>query len=454
MRILVSGGGFVGVYAALRLERLLFRHGPTSSNHEVVLVNPDNFLQYQPFLPEAASGNIEPRHVVVALRQILKRTRLVVGEVETIEHDARQAVVRTLAGEPLELSYDALVFAPGSVSRVLPVPGLAERAIGFKNLAEAIHLRNVVLSRLEAAATTTDPERRRALLTFVFVGGGYAGVEALAELEDLARAALERYPELHHARPRWVLVEAAGTILPEIGADLADWARALLARRGVEVLLDTRLESAEHGLIRLSNGDVFPAETLVWTTGVRPHPLVAATGFPTDDRGRVRTDAYLRVCHEDGTAVPEAWAAGDCAAVPDLVAGGVSPPTAQHAIRQARRLAENLVATIDGRPLRRFRYRNRGQLVSLGRYRGVARLPGVRLRGFWAWWLHRTYHLMMMPTVNRRVRIALDWTVTMLFPRDVVALGSLQRPREAFTRAAEPDGAATAPSGVPRRPIR
>jgi NADH:ubiquinone reductase (H+-translocating) len=437
MRILVSGGGFVGTYAALRLERRLRR-----SSHEIVLVNPENFLQYQPFLPEAASGNIEPRHVVVALRQVLRRTRLVVGEVESLDHEARQAWVRTLAGEPLEVHYDALVLAPGSVSRVLPVPGLAERAIGFKTVAEAIHLRNVVLSRLEAAATTADSERRRAQLTFVFVGGGYAGVEALAELEDLVRAALERYPELgpqaHDARPRWVLVEAAGSILPEIGGDLAGYARALLARRGVEVLLDTRLESAEGGVIRLSNGDVFPAETLVWTTGVRPHPLVARSGFPVDEHGRVVCDAYLRVRAPDGTPVEAAWAAGDCAAVPDVTTGGTCPPTAQHALRQARRLAENLVATIEGRPLRRFRYRNRGQLVSLGRYRGVARLPGgIHLRGFWAWWLHRTYHLLMMPTPNRKVRIALDWTVTLLFPRDVVALGSLQRPHDAFTHAVQ-----------------
>ncbi|MCI0345024.1 MAG: FAD-dependent oxidoreductase, partial [Chloroflexi bacterium] len=247
MRILVGGGGFVGAYVALRLERRLHRSG-----HEVVLVNPENFLQYQPFLPEAASGNIEPRHVVVPLRQVLRRTRLIVGEVETIDHRARQAWVRTLAGEPIDLPYDALVLAPGSISRVLPVPGLAERAVGFKTVAEAIHLRNVVLSRLEAAAEATDPEHRRALLTFVFVGGGYAGVEALAELEDLARAALRRYPELHPFRPRWVLVEAASSILPELDPGLARYAHALLARRGVEVLVDTRLESVVDGIVRLS----------------------------------------------------------------------------------------------------------------------------------------------------------------------------------------------------------
>jgi NADH dehydrogenase len=433
MRILVSGGGFVGTYAALRLERLL-RH----TGHELVLVNPENFLQYQPFLPEAASGNIEPRHVVVPLRQVLKRTRLVVGETETVDHDARQAWVRTIGGEPLELRYDALVLAPGSVSRTLPVPGLAERAVGFKTVAEAIHLRNVVLSRLEAAADATDPVWRQALLTFVFVGGGYAGVEALAELEDLARSALRRYPELHDARPRWVLVEAADRILPELDPGLARYAHALLAHRGVEILLGTRLDSAEEGIMRLSNGDAFPAQTLVWTTGVRPPPLATNSGLPVDDQGRVTCDEYLRVCR-DGRVIEGAWAAGDGAAVPDLTTGRLCPPTAQHALRQGRRLAENLAATIEGGTVREFRYRNLGQLVSLGRYRGVAQLPGgLRLRGFSAWWVHRTYHLAMMPTVNRRVRIALDWTVTMLFPRDITALGSLQRPREAFEHAVRP----------------
>jgi NADH:ubiquinone reductase (H+-translocating) len=432
VRILICGGGFVGTYAALRLERRL-----GDSGHEVVLVNPQNYLQYQPFLPEAASGTIEPRHVVVALRTVLPRTRLVVGEVERVDHDARQAWVRTLGGEPLELHYDALVLAPGSISRVLPVPGLAERGVGFKTIEEAIHLRNDVLARLEAAASATDPVWRQALLTFVFVGGGYAGVEALAELEDLARSAMRHYPELYHARPRWVLVEAADSILPEIGAGLARYAQELLARRGIEVRLRTRLESAEAGIMRLSDGEVFPAETLVWTTGVRPDPLATRSGFAVDAHGRVATDECLRVLDREGRPIPGLWAAGDCAAVPDVTTGGLCPPTAQHALRQARRLAENLVATIAARPLRQFRYHNRGQLVSLGRYRGVARLPGnVRVRGFWAWWLHRSYHLAMMPTLNRKVRIALDWSVALLFPRDVVALGSLERPHDAFLHAA------------------
>jgi NADH:quinone reductase (non-electrogenic) len=423
MRVLVCGGGFVGTYAALRLERRL--RGP---DDEIVLVNAENYLQYQPFLPEAASGTIEPRHVLVALRRVLRRTRLVVGEVETIDHAARRARVHLLEGSSVDLDYDVLVLAPGSVSRVLPVPGLAEHAVGFKTIDEAIHLRN---------DETTDPDRRRALLTFVVVGGGYAGVEALAELEDLSGAALKKYPELRGERARWVLIEATDRLLPEIDEGLAEYAERRLTRRGIDVRMGTSLESAEGGIMRLSSGEEFAATTLVWTTGVRPHALAARSGFPVDDRGRVTCDKYLRVHDADGGVVPDAWAAGDNAAVPDLTTGGLCPPTAQHAIRQAKQLARNVVTSTRGRAPREFRYHNRGQLVSLGRYRGVARLPGrIRVRGFAAWWLHRTYHLAKMPTLNRRVRIALDWTVAMLFPRDVVALGSLQRPREPFRRAA------------------
>jgi NADH:ubiquinone reductase (H+-translocating) len=431
MRVLVCGAGFVGMYAAMGLERQL-----RGRDDEIVLVNAENYLQYQPFLPEAASGTIEPRHVLVALRQVLRRTRLVVGEAERVDHDARRAHVRTLSGESVEVPYDEVVLAPGSVSRVLPVPGLAERAVGFKTVDEAIHLRNDVLARLEAAAETSDPDRRRALLTFLFVGGGYAGVEALAELEDLCRAALERYPELSGMRARWVLVEATGRILPELDPHLSEYARLHLERRGIEIHHDTRLESAEGGVMRLSNGESFPAETIVWTTGVRPGPLAARSSLPVDEKGRVTCDEFLRVRNVDGEVVSGAWAAGDAAAVPDLTTGGLCPPTAQHALRQAKRLAHNLVATNQGRRLRPFKYHNRGQLVSLGRYRGVAQLPGgIRLRGLTAWWLHRSYHVAMMPTLNRKVRISLDWTVALLFPRDVVALGSLQQPREAFQRA-------------------
>ena len=426
-RVLVVGGGYVGTYAALGLERRLAARGD-----ELVLVSPESFMQYQPFLPEVASGNIEPRHVVVSLRQVLRRTRLLVGEVELLDHPARVARVRTADGALRDLPYDVVVLGPGSRSRVLPIPGLRERGVGFKTVAEAIYLRNRLLSRMDVAASAADPEVRRAALTFVFVGGGYAGVEALAELEDLGRAALRFYPGLGPGDLRFVLVEAADRILGELSPALAEHVRRLLEARGVEVALGTRLASAEGGVIRLSDGRGFRADTLVWTAGVRPHPLAARSGFPVDDAGRVLVDEFLRVRGLEG-----AWAAGDAAAVPDLTTGGLCPPTAQHALRQARRLARNLLAVLGGRPPTAFRYRNLGQLASLGRYRGVAEVLGLRLRGFPAWWLHRSYHLLMMPTLNRKVRIALDWTVGLLFPRDVVQLGSLHHPREAFERAAE-----------------
>jgi len=426
-RVLVVGGGYVGMYAALGLERRLAARGD-----ELVLVSPESFMQYQPFLPEVASGNIEPRHVVVSLRQVLRRTRLLVGEVELLDHPARVARVRTADGALRDLPYDVVVLGPGSRSRVLPVPGLRERGVGFKTVAEAIYLRNRLLSRMDVAASAADPEVRRAALTFVFVGGGYAGVEALAELEDLGRAALRFYPGLGPGDLRFVLVEAGDRILGELSPALAEHVRRLLEARGVEVALGTRLASAEGGVIRLSDGRAFRADTLVWTAGVRPHPLAARSGFPVDDAGRVLVDEFLRVRGLEG-----AWAAGDAAAVPDLTTGGLCPPTAQHALRQARRLARNVLAALEGRPPTPFRYRNLGQLASLGRYRGVAEVLGLRLRGFPAWWLHRSYHLLMMPTLNRKVRIALDWTVGLLFPRDVVQLGSLHHPREAFERAAE-----------------
>jgi NADH dehydrogenase len=231
---------------------------------------------------------------------------------------------------------------------------------------------------------------------------------------------------------RWVLVEASDGILPEIGSGLGEYALERLRHRGIEIHLRTRLDSAEGGLMRLSNGVSFEAETLVWTTGVRAHPLLARTDLPLDERGRLRTDEFLRVRGVEG-----AWTAGDCAAVPDLTTGGLSPPTAQHALRQARQLGDNLARTLTGEELVAFRYRNLGSLVSLGRYKGVARVVTVRLRGFPAWFLHRSYHLTQIPTLNRKIRVMLDWTVALFFRRDVVQLGSLGRPRALFEQAAE-----------------
>jgi NADH:ubiquinone reductase (H+-translocating) len=422
--ILVVGAGFAGLYAAMGLK------GAVAAGHRMTVVNQESFFQYQPFLPEVASGTIDPRAAVVPLRRVLKHCRIVIGEVTRVDHDAREAHLRIANGNERTIGYDIVVLAPGSRSRVLPVPGLAEHGIGFKTVQEAIYLRNHVLARIDVAASEEDATRRRAALTFVFVGGGYAGVEALGELEDLARDAIENYPDLDTSEMRWMLVDAAERILPELPEGLASYAQELLQRRRIEIKLRTRLDSAEGGVISLSDGEAFPAETLVWTAGVKPSPLPRESALPVDEQGRLLVDRSLRVEGVEG-----AWGAGDAAAVPDVTTGRMSPPTAQHGLRQGKRVAANIEAVLAGRPLQPFVYANIGGVCSLGRYKGVATVKGLRFKGFLGWFLHRSYHLLAMPTWTRRVKIAMDWTVALLFPRDLAQLGSLGRPREPFEQA-------------------
>ena len=422
--ILVVGAGFAGLYAAMGLK------GAVAAGHRVTVINQESFFQYQPFLPEVASGTIDPRAAVVPLRWVLKHCRIVIGEVTRVDHAAREAHVRTSGGDERTIGYDIVVLAPGSRSRVLPVPGLAEHGIGFKTVQEAIYLRNHVLAQLDVAASEEDVARRRAALTFVFVGGGYAGVEALGELEDLARDAIENYPDLEASEMRWILVDAAERILPELPEGLAAYAQDLLQRRGIAVKLATRLESAEGGVIRLSDGETFPAETLVWTAGVKPSPLARESGLPVDDQGRLVVGRSLRA-----EGVEDVWGAGDAASVPDETTGGLAPPTAQHGLRQGKRVAANIQSALAGDPLQPFIYANIGGVCSLGRYKGVAIVKGLKFKGFLGWFLHRSYHLLAMPTWTRRVKIAMDWTVALLFPRDLAQLGSLARPRDPFEQA-------------------
>jgi len=430
-RILVVGGGYIGMYTARHLERRLRGHGD-----ELVLVSPDNHMTYQPFLPEVASGLIDPRAVVVPLRRVLHRTRLVLGEVDRIDAGARVAHVRLADGRSHEEPFDVAVIGAGSWSRTLPIPGLADHAVGFKTLPEAIWLRNRVLTQLDVADGADDDAERRAALGFVFVGAGFAGIEALGELEDFARAALRTYRRPMASETRWVMVEATDRILPELDARLAAYAGDRLRERGIEIRTQTRLTSIEDGAVRLSDGTTVAADTVVWTAGVRPSPLPADSGLPVDDHGRLRVDRTLQVVGMEGI-----WGAGDVAAVPDPDApGGSSPPTAQHALRQAKLIAVNVAATLEGRAPAPFRYRNKGMLCSLGHYQGVADPLGVRIRGFPAWFLHRSYHLLYMPTLARKVRIALDWTVALLFPRDLAQLGSLEHPRDAFRRSTGDNG--------------
>ncbi|MEI5099151.1 NAD(P)/FAD-dependent oxidoreductase [Streptomyces sp. PmtG] len=438
VRILVVGGGYVGMYTALRLQRKL-KPELKRGDVEIVVISPDPYMTYQPFLPEAAAGSISPRHVVVPLRRVLEHCRVIVGEVQTIDHAKRTAAFSTLATAEegtggLTLTYDELVLAPGSVSRTLPVPGLADYGIGFKTVEEAIGLRNHVIEQMDIASSTRDPAVRDAALTFVFVGGGYAGVEALGELEDMARYAARYYHNVKAEDMKWILVEASGRILPEVGEEMGKYTVRELRRRNIDVRLETRLDSCEDRVAVLSDGARFPTRTVVWTAGVKPNPLLAATDLPLTARGRLKCTAQLAV---DGA--PHAWAAGDAAAVPDVTAaepGTECAPNAQHAVRQAKVLGDNIAASVRERPLQEYRHKYVGSVASLGLHKGVAHVYGRKLKGYAAWFMHRVYHLSRVPTVNRKSRVLAEWILSGLFKREIVSLGSLEHPRAEFELAA------------------
>ncbi|MGH3032582.1 MAG: NAD(P)/FAD-dependent oxidoreductase [Gaiellaceae bacterium] len=400
------GGGFAGGYVA----RLLGKGGAT-------IVSPENFMLYTPLLPEAASGTLEPRHVVVPLRMMCPHAELLLGRATALDEEAQRVHVTTETDDS-QIEYEQLVVALGAVPRTLPIPGLTEHGLGFKSLADAIHLRNHVLRRLEAASAQPGDAGRE--LTFVFVGAGYAGVEALAELRDLVRDALRYYPDLRQAPQRWMLVDAASTILPEIPKGLGSYASRELAKHGVDLRVETTLESVEGGTVALSDGTRVETSSLVWTAGVRPHPLLAELGLPLDERGRLRVDPTLRVEGRENV-----WALGDCARVPnEATPDHPDPPTCQHALRQARRLTRNL----RGEP-RPYRYRMLGQVATLGRHKGIADVMGLHLHGFPGWFVTRTYHLFQLPLLTRKLRVVVDWTVALFFRRDIAELSMLGHPR-------------------------
>ena len=404
---LVIGGGFAGGYVA----RLLGKRGAT-------IVSPENFMLYTPMLPEAASGTLEPRHVVVPLRMMCPHAELLLGRATGLDVGHKQAQVETEEGI-VTVGFEHVVVALGAVSRTLPIPGLADHALGFKTLADAIYLRNHVLRRLEAAVAAPSEGQRRRELTFVFVGAGYAGVEALAELSDLVRDALRYYPTLRDEPQHWVLVDAAPKILPEIPPQLGEYAARQLSGRGVDIRVSTTLESVDPHAAVLSDGDRILTSTVVWTAGVRANPANERFGLPLDERGRVKVEPTLQV-----EGVAHAWALGDGARVPNLATVGVyDPPTCQHALRQARRLVKNL--TGDKKP---YRYRMLGQVATLGRYKGIAQVPGFLLRGFPGWFVTRTYHLYQLPLLTRKLRVVVDWTSALFFRRDIAELSMLGHP--------------------------
>jgi NADH dehydrogenase len=419
--VVIAGGGFAGSSVARGLERIL-----PKQSARLILVNDVNFMLYTPFLPEAAAGTLEPRHVVTPLRDILRRTYLRIGAIAGHDPAARTVELHSHDGEVESIRYDQFVVAVGSVSRSLPVPGLDEHAIGFKSLADAIWLRNHVIETLEQANATEDPRRREELLTYVFVGGGYSGLEALAELQDFAADAIERYPRARLQGMRWMLVEAMERVLPEVPADLASYALQELRGRGIDIRLGTRIEEATADSTLLSTGERIPTRTLVWTAGVAPHPSLGSLALPLTEAGRVEVDSQMRVAGLDGV-----WALGDCAAVPHPSgAPRACPPTAAMAVRQGAVVANNLAAELGvATQPREFGYLGREAFVNLGRYKAVGKIGRLKFRGFPAWWMARSYHMSQIPGAARKIRAVADWTVGLPFRRDTAEVGSIGHPR-------------------------
>jgi NADH dehydrogenase len=419
--VVIAGGGFGGFYTARTLSKVLEPHSA-----QVRLVTADNFMLYTPLLPGAAAGTLEPRHVVVPLREELDPSvHLRLARITGASPERNVIHISSLDGHDEDLPYDQLVVALGSVSRTLPIPGLAEYGRGFKSLPEAIALRNHVIRTLEIAETLEDGNARREHLTYVFVGAGYAGLEGLAELQDFAADVMDLYPRCRVSGMRWILVEATERVMPEIGPKLAEFAVRELRGRGIEIRVGTTLDAVSASTATLSDGEVVPTRTVVWTAGVKPHPVLAKFGLPLDDRGRIVADSHLQVPGFDNV-----WAIGDCAAVPDPARKGQPcPPTAQHAIRQGRVAARNVAAALGGTGRRRkFTYKTKGVFVDMGRRKAVATTGPITWSGTPAWLLARSYHLAAMPGAGRRARLLVDWNIGLLFGRDTAELGSLGTP--------------------------
>lgn len=439
-RLLIVGGGYVGFTVAQKLQTRIKESGGV-----VTVVDPNPYMTYLPFLPEVAAGNIEARSATVPHRQNLRDCELIDGRVENIDHANRKVTIRGIdEGPEFELPYDEIVVAGGSNTRTFPIPGLAEKAIGMKTIEEAVSVRNWMLERIEVASLTDDEDAKRQALTFVVVGGGFAGIETIAELEDMARTAVERNDRLKVSDLRFVMIEAMGRIMPEVSKDRAEKVVAELRSRGVEVLLNTSVSEVDGDVVKLINmGDKSPAgelatDTLIWCAGVAAASFIKNSDLPIDERGRLRVGADLRVTGDDGP-FDGAWAAGDIAAVPDLTGagpGGFCVPNAQHAVRQAARMAKNIMAAHQGEPLQDYYHEGLGSVAGLGLYKGAATVRNIDLGGLPAWLMHRLYHGYAIPTVDRKARVFTQWGLNMVFGRDTQPLRHLRDPRRAFEKAA------------------
>jgi NADH:ubiquinone reductase (H+-translocating) len=428
-RILIVGGGYAGFYTAFKLEQLLGK-----GEAEVTLVDPLPYLTYQPFLPEVVGGSIEARHVVTSHRRHLKKTKLVSGKISKIDHKKKVATLEVEGLKPQKLEYDHVVVTAGAVSRTFPIPGVADNCIGMKTIEEAIEVRNRITENLDKAAQLPAGPARDRLLTFVVVGGGFAGIETFAEMRSFVTYLLKFYPELSFEDTHFHLIEAMGRIMPEVSLKTSEWVLANLDKRAAKVHLNTQLQSAVGGKIELSTGEKFESDVIVWTAGVMAHPFVRNTDLPLDERGRITAKASLQIVNGENV-VEGAWTAGDVSAVPDLSGGGVGGfcvPNAQHAVRQAKLLAKNIVSQLRGEKIVDYVHYNKGAVAGLGVGVGVFQYKGLAIKGFIAWCMHRGYHGLAMPMWERKIRVFAGWVWNFVLRRDIVGIGATRKPTLAF----------------------
>lgn len=423
-RILILGGGFGGIYAAIRLEKLLGRR----TDVEVTLVTRDNFFLFTPMLHEVAACDLELSTIINPLRRMLRRVNTFIGTVESI--DLERKIVRAshgLDGHAHELPYNHLILALGSSTNFFHLPGVEEFAVTMKSLTDAVELRNRVITHLEEANSECAAGERQPLLTFVVAGAGFAGVETLGAINDFVRDAIRFFPNLRLEYLRMVLVTPDKLILPELNPKLGVYAMHKLAQRGVEIVTGARVSSVERGVVELSTGQKIEANTLIWTAGTAPNRLVASLALPMRN-GKIEVNEFLEVLGIEGV-----WAVGDCALVPNPKTGGFHPPTAQHALREGRTLANNLVASIRGGKKKPFRFSTLGQLAAIGRRTGVAHVFGINFSGFIAWWLWRTIYLSKLPRLEKKIRVALDWSLDLVFAKDFACVTAAH---SSYSRAA------------------
>ncbi|MFH9968496.1 NAD(P)/FAD-dependent oxidoreductase [Streptomyces mirabilis] len=442
--IVIVGGGYAGFYAAWGLEKRL-----GTAEARITVVDPRPYMTYQPFLPEVTAGSVEARHAAVSLRRHLRRARLIAGTVTAIRHADRTITVRPANGADYELRYDTIVVTAGAVTRTFPIPALAQHAIGLKHVEEAVAIRDRLMTAFDQAASLPPGAERRRLLTVTFVGGGFSGVEGFGELLSLATAMLKSYPELSSDELSFHLVEARGRILPEVGDKPGAWVVRSLERRGAHVHLNTQIHSLADGHVVLSNGEEFDSALVVWTAGNASNPVVHNhSDLPIDERGLLVVRPDLRV-GTDSELVADAWAAGDDAAVPDLastVPGAHTVPNAQHAVRQGRLLAKNIVADLRGRRIKNYRHSSLGVVATLGLGRGIFQYKRIVIKGLPAWLMHRGYHVLAVPSWERKIRVLTVWLTAAVFGRDLVSLASVQHPRDAFVTSGDPQRPGESPT--------